>query len=311
MPRWEGKSKGTPLGYRIFIGLLRTGGVYPAYFLLRLVSLYYCLFSYRSTKYSYQYFRRRMLFGRWRSIRAVYRNYYRFGQTIIDKVVVMANMPSPFTFEFDGEAHLRNMIAAQQGGIMLSAHAGNWEVAGHLFQRLQTPVHIVMFDGEHARIKAYLESVTGQRRVNIIVIKNDLSHIYAINDALHKKELVCMHADRFLEGNKTVRMPFLGHDADFPAGPFLLAATFKVPVSIVFAFKESATHYHLSATPPRQYSGRRQEGMNDAVRDFVAALQEKVRQYPEQWFNYYDFWQEDPPAERAAAGVPGKTAGAH
>ncbi|PUZ30380.1 Predicted acyltransferase, LPLAT superfamily [Chitinophaga costaii] len=309
MPAWEGKSKGTPLGYRVFISLLRMGGVYPAYFLLRLVSLYYCLFSFSTTKYSYRYFRRRIHFGRWRSGWAVYHNYYRFGQTIIDKVVVMANMPSPFTFEFDGEIHLRNIIAAKQGGILLSAHAGNWEVAGYLFERLQTPIHIVMYDGEHAQIKAYLESVTGQRKVHIIVIKNDLSHIYAINDALHKNELVCMHADRFMEGNKTVQVPFLGHVAAFPAGPFLLAATFKVPVCVVFAFKESATHYHLSATPPKYYHGRRQEGKNEAVHDFVQALEEKVRQYPEQWYNYYDFWQEDP----APAGqhLPEKTAGTH
>lgn len=300
MPAWEGKSKGTPLGYRIFINLLRAGGVYPAYALLRVVSFYYFLFSRQSSKYSYRYFRRRMHFGRWRTIRAVYRNYYLFGQTIIDKVVVMADMPSPFTFEFDGESHLREMIAGGQGGIMLSAHAGNWEVAGHLFKRLQTAIHIVMFDGEHERIKAYMESVTGQRHVNIIVIKNDLSHIYAIHDALSKKELVCMHADRFVEGNKTVRMPFLGGDADFPAGPFLLAATFKVPVSVVFAFKEGPTHYHLSATPARRYNGRRQEGVNEAVQDFVQALEAKVLQYPEQWFNYYDFWQEDGPKKTAA-----------
>lgn len=298
MPAWEGKSKGTPLGYRIFIGLLRMGGVYPAYFLLRLVAFYYFLFSFQSSKYSYRYFRRRMHFSHWRSIRAMYRNYYRFGQTIIDKVVVMADMPNPFTFEFDGEIHLRDMIAEQKGGIMLSAHAGNWEVAGHLFKRLQTPVHIVMFDGEHERIKAYMESVTGQRNVNIIVIKNDLSHIYAINDALSKNELVCMHADRFVAGNKTVSVNFLGGEAAFPVGPFLLAATFKVPVSVVFAFKESATHYHLSATTPKRYNGRRQEGVNEAVQDFVNALEEKVKLYPEQWFNYFDFWQEDPVEEK-------------
>jgi predicted LPLAT superfamily acyltransferase len=290
MPSWQGKSKGSKLGYSIFIGILRYGGVYPAYFLLRFVAFYYFLCSYSSSKPIYAYFRTKLGYSRWRALRSLYRNYYLFGQTIIDKVVVMADMDNKFTFHFDGEHYLREITAGKRGGILLSAHLGNWEVAGHLFKRLETRINIVMFDGEHERIKEYLASVTGKRNVNIIVIKDDLSHIYAINEALSNNELVCMHADRFVTGNKTVRVPFLGQEASFPAGPFLLAATFRVPVSQVFAFKESATHYHLYATAPRQYHGRRNQGMQEAVNDFVVALEEKVQQYPEQWFNYYNFW---------------------
>ncbi|HJT74452.1 MAG TPA: hypothetical protein VJ720_10545, partial [Chitinophaga sp.] len=98
-------------------------------------------------------------------------------------------------------------------------------------------------------------------------------------------------ADRFLKGNKTVQANFLGQQASFPAGPFLLAATFRVPVSLVFAFKETSTHYHLYATQPREYHGRRRQGVELAVQDFVTELEEMVRKYPEQWFNYYNFWE--------------------
>jgi len=290
MPSWQGKSKGNKLGYRIFIETLRYGGVRPAYWLLRFVAGYYFLFSRSSSRPIFRYFHTKIGYSRWRSLRSVYRNYYVFGQTLIDRIVVMAGIPNKFTFQFEGEHHLRQLIAAGRGGILLSAHLGNWEVASHLFTRLQTRINVVMFDGEHERIKQYLSGITGERNVNVIVIKDDLSHIYAINDALGNNELVCMHADRFMEGNKTVQVRFMGAAARFPAGPFLLAATFRVPVSLVFAFKESASHYHLYATPPREYHGRRQQGVQEAAADFVAALEEKVRQYPEQWFNYYDFW---------------------
>ncbi|RBL88623.1 LpxL/LpxP family acyltransferase [Chitinophaga flava] len=290
MPSWQGKSKGNKLGYSIFIFILRYGGVYPAYFLLRFVAFYYFLFSWSSSRPIYQYFHTKIGYGRWRSLYSLYRNYYVFGQTLIDKIVVMANMENKFTFDFDGEHHLREMVAGGRGGIMLSAHLGNWEVAGHLFKRLQTRINIVMFDGEHQRIKEYLSSITGDRNVNIIVIKDDLSHIYAINEALSNQELVCMHADRFLPGNKTIATPLLGHDARFPVGPFLLAATFRVPVCVVFAFKETATHYHFYATEPRLYHGRRNQGVEKAVADFTGLLEEKIHRYPEQWFNYYDFW---------------------
>ncbi|WP_346318678.1 lipid A biosynthesis acyltransferase [Chitinophaga sp. YIM B06452] len=272
---------------------MRYGGVQPAYFLLGFVAMYYCLFSYRSTRSIYQYFHQKAGYSRFRSLINVYRNYYVFGQTLIDKIVVMAGIPNRFTFQFDGEEHLHKVVSGGKGGILLSAHLGNWEVAGHLFTRLQTRINIVMFDGEHERIKNYLEGITGGRNVNVIVLKDDLSHIYAIHDALSKQELVCMHADRFLEGNKTAEVPFLGEAARFPVGPFLLAATFRVPVSFVFAFKETSKHYHLYATPPSTYQGAKQGGLEASMQDFVAVMEEKVRQYPLQWFNYYDFWSKD------------------
>lgn len=291
MPSWEGKSKGSKLGYGIFVVILRYGGVMPAYAVLRIAAAYYFLFSYSSSRPSFKYFHTKIGFGRWKSLISVYKNYYIFGQALIDKVVVMSGIPNKFTFEFEGESYLREIIAAGKGGIMLSAHLGNWEVAGHLFQRLETKINVVMFDGEHEHIKQYLSSITGERIVNIIVIKDDLSHIYAINDALNKQELVCMHADRFLEGNKTAKVSFLGEDARFPVGPFLLATTFRVPVCMVFACKESHTHYHLYATQPKEYYVHRRQGMDIAMKDFVQELEVKVRKYPEQWFNYYDFWE--------------------
>lgn len=293
MPSWQGKSKGNKLGYRIFIGVLRYGGVQPAYFLLRFVAFYYCLFSYRSSRSIFQYFHRKIGYSRFRALISVYRNYYVFGQTLLDKVVVMAELPNRFTFEFDGEPYLHDVVSGGKGGILLSAHLGNWEVAGHLFSRLQTRINIVMFDGEHQRIKSYLEGITGGRNVNVIVLKDDLSHIYAIHDALSKQELVCMHADRFLGGNKTMEMNFLGEPARFPIGPFLLACTFRVPVSLVFAFKETTHHYHLYATEPVVYQSARQGGVEKAIQDFVQVMEGKVRKYPLQWFNYYDFWSKD------------------
>jgi predicted LPLAT superfamily acyltransferase len=291
MPSWEGKSKGSKLGYGIFVVTLRYGGVMPAYVVLRIAAFYYFLFSYSSSRPIYYYFHKRIGFGRWKSIISIYRSYYIFGQTLIDKVVAMSGIPNKFTFEFEGEKYLREITAAGKGGIMLSAHLGNWEIAGHLFKRLQTRINVVMFDNEHENIKQYLTSVTGERNVNVIVIKNDLSHIYAINDALSKQELVCMHADRFLDGNKVAAVPFLGENAHFPAGPFLLATTFRVPVSMVFACKESSTHYHLFATEPKEYFVHRRAGAEMAMNDFVQQLEIMVRKYPVQWFNYYDFWK--------------------
>lgn len=292
MAAWQGKSRGTPLGYRIFVWVLKTFGVLPAYFLLRIVVLYYFFFSYKASRQIFLLYRKKLGFGWLSSFIKLYNNYFLLGQSIIDKVVLMSGIKNKFSFQFDGEENLIKIAGMKKGGILLSAHIGNWDIAGHLFTRLQTPINIVLYDAEHERIKEYLEGVTGKRNMNIIVIKDDLSHIYAISDAFAKNELVCMHADRFLPGNKTITAKFLGQDAKFPMGPFLLAATFKVPVSYVFACKESKLHYHLFASEIKDYSNfSRNEMMNRMLNDYATEMELKLKRYPEQWFNYFNFWE--------------------
>lgn len=291
MPSWQGKSKGKPWGYRIFVSVLKIGGVIPAYVLLWFVTLYYLLFSWQSTKSIFSYFHKRHGYGVIRSFLSVYRNYNLLGQTLIDKVVVMSGIPNKFTFNFDGIQNLQEIAALKKGGLLLSSHIGNWETAGHLLNTISERINIVVFDGENEGIKEYLESVTGKIGVKLIIIKDDMSHIFQINEALSNNELVCMHADRFVEGAKTVTVKFLGADAKFPLGPFILASRFRVPVSFVFAMKESTFHYHFFATEIKDYLHLDKDIMvQQMLTDFVSYMEEKVKKYPGQWYNYYDFW---------------------
>jgi len=294
MPAWHGKSQGNPLlGYRIVYFVCNTLGVYPAYLLLRFVAFYFFLFSWTSSGHSYRYFRLHQHYGVMRSLVKVYQNYYAFAQTILDKVIVMSGIENKFTYRFEGEENLRAIATGGRGGILLSAHVGNWEAAGHLLRRLDTRINVVMYDAEHQGIKAYLERVTGGRNLNVIVIKDDMSHVYAIGEALRKNEMICLHADRFLEGNKTVPMEFLGGRARFPEGPFVMAAAFNAPVSIVFAFKETSTHYHFYGSPLLQRTEKesKEAFVNRLMGTFLQQLEQKMNWYPDQWFNYYAFWE--------------------
>jgi predicted LPLAT superfamily acyltransferase len=293
MPSWQGKSKGKPWGYRVFVSVLKIGGVIPAYILLRFVTFYYLIFSYQSTKHIYNYFHTRLGYGAVKSILKVYRNYNLLGQSLIDKVVVMSGIPNKFTFDFDGVENLHKIASLKKGGLLLSAHIGSWETAGHLFHTVTNRINIVVFDGENEGIKEYMESVTGKIGVNLIIIKDDMSHIFKINEALANNELVCMHADRFIEGAKTVKVNFLGAEARFPLGPFMLASRFKVPVSFVFAVKESTFHYHFFATEIKDYLHLEKDDIiQQMLKDFVGYMEDKVKKYPEQWYNYYNFWQQ-------------------
>ena len=113
----------------------------------------------------------------------VFKSYYTFGQTIIDKISISAGMRNKFTYEFDGIEILKKLLAEKKGGVLISAHVGNFEIAEHFFGDidLDFQINLVTTDLEHSAIKNYLESVTQKPTVKFIIIKDDLSHIFEIN----------------------------------------------------------------------------------------------------------------------------------
>jgi len=288
MAQWEGKSKGTPLGYRIFVAIMNGVGLYPAYALLVFVAFYYFLFSFQTNKHSYSFFRKRCRYGVLRSVGMVYWSYFMIGQSIIDRVAVMSGLSDKFTSTSTGSENINKMAQMRRGAIMLGAHLGNWEIAGHFIARYDTVVNILMYDAEREQIKAYMDSVTGGKRFKIIPIKSDLSHVYLMSEALMRGETICMHADRFLPGNRTLPMPFLGEDALFPVGPFQMVKALKAPYTFVYGVKTGPTHYDFYARPIREVADF--SDIEAMMLDYVQDLESMVRKCPGQWFNYYDFW---------------------
>jgi predicted LPLAT superfamily acyltransferase len=296
---WKGKTRGGLTGYKIFIAVLKYLGLPFAYFLLFFVAFYFFAFVPESFRNIFYFYRQRLGFGFFKSVVAVYRNYYLFGQVILDKTAAMGGFDARFSFDFEGEHYLREMVRSGTGGLLISAHIGNFEMAGHMLERLDTRVNILMLDAEHEKIKEYLSTFT-HKSFNIIPIGADNSHIYDISEALKNHEIVCMHGDRFMPGSKTITAKFLGRDARLPTGPFYLAMKYGVPVSYVFAMKDSSKRYHFYATQPVLYPQQTTLAGRDAmirkiISDYIAAVEEKIHKYPFQWFNYYNFWYIDHP----------------
>jgi len=293
MSSWEGKTRGGVLGYKIFVWTLKYTGISFAYFLLCFVVAYFVLASGKAFRPIYDYFRKMLKYSAGRSFISIYRNYYLFGQVLIDKIAMLSGFQAKFSFDFEGEEYLRQM---ENGGLLISAHIGNWEIAGQLLNRLDKKINIILFDAEHQQIKRYLSDILRNRNVHFIVIRDNFSHLLEIKQALQNKEIIAMHGDRYIEGNKTMTFDFLGKPAAFPIGPVNMAARFNVPVSYVFAVKERRNHYHFFATPLLHiaYSRnlkQRDQNLGLAVQKYVLKLEEIISRYPLQWFNYYDFWR--------------------
>ena len=296
MASWSGKSRGGTLGYRFFLFILKYTHIKVAYFFARFVTFYFIIFSNkRSQKF---YFREILGCGKLKTWGNIYRNYICLGQVILDKIAILSGNTKRFTFELEGREHLQKMVEDKTGGLLIGAHMGNWEMAGQLLKQFDTKINILMLDAEHQNIKELLDDSLENKSVNIIPIKDDFSHLFKITEAFKNKEIVAMHGDRFLPGTNTVTVDFMGKPAQFPAGPVYLASKNKVPVSFVFTMKDSSTHYHFHGTPgkifpyPSKLKTRKFE-INKMVEEYVLALENMLKRYPLQWFNYHPFWDDE------------------
>lgn len=289
MSKWDGKSKGTLLGYKIFVFCIRKLGIKAAYIVLYFVASYYFLFLKKSNQAIFYYFNKRLKYSYFKSKIHVFKSYFAFGQTIIDKIGINAGLRNKFTYEFDGIHILKKLLAEKKGGVLISAHVGNFEIAEHFFAEidLDCQISLVTTDQEHSVIKNYLESISEKRStIKFIIVKDDLSHIYDINNALSNNELICFTGDRYFEGVKCLKGNLLGEEANFPAGPFLIASRLQVPVVFVYVMKEDNLHYHLY-TKESNAKHRDAQGLLNAYLESVELM---IKKYPIQWFNYFDFW---------------------
>ena len=285
---WEGKSKGTVLGFKIVIFFTRKLGVCAAYGLLFFVALYYFFFAGKGTRSIYYYFRKRLKYNVPKSIFGIYKSYFTFGKTIIDKAAISSGLKSQFTYECDGVENIINLLDKKQGGIMISAHVGNFEIAEFFFEEIDTrsQISLVTTDAEHKNIKEYMEKVTMRSNIKFILVQEDMSHIFEINKALTNAELVCFTGDRYMKDSKVMAETLLGKEANFPAGPFLLASRLNVPVLFVYVMKETNKHYHLYARQA-EVKNRDAQGL---LKKYTESVESMLKKYPYQWFNYFDFW---------------------
>lgn len=288
MSQWDGKSKGTLLGYKIFIFCIKKLGIKTAYVVLIFVAFYYFLTQYKSNKAIFYYFNKRQKFSYLKSKLSVYKSYFTFGQTLIDKTAIQAGLRNKFTYEFDGVELLFQLLEEKKGGILISAHIGNFEIAEHFFGEidLNCQINLVTTDREHSVIKEYLESVTKKSSIKFIIVNDDMSHIFDINNALSNNELICFTGDRYFEGTKSLTEDLLGQPANFPAGPFLIASKLKVPVVFVYVMKEANLHYHLYA----RKAEIKHRDVQGVLKAYTTSVETILKKYPMQWFNYFDFW---------------------
>lgn len=314
---WAARREGgNLLALRLMAWVAVTLGRPVARLLLHPIALYYVLFAGAARRHSRRYLHRAL--GRWPTWRDGYRHVHHFAATVLDRIYFVRGQLQDFDVRHTGGEQVDAALASGRGAFLVGAHFGSFEalhaVGDH---HAETPVAMVMFPDNAKMIHSVLQAVAPQFELGIIAIGRPGSSL-AIRDWLDRGGLVGLLGDRFVNadgsrpqvGTGTMQLPFLGKTATFSDGPVRLALLLRRPLIFMVGIYRGGRHYEVRfetiadfSNPPRDVH-EREALMQQALRDYVARLEALCREAPYNWFNFFDFWGEEPaPANDAQRPV--------
>ena len=291
--QWEGKTGGGKFGQGFLFAVLRHIPVRILYITLYFIIPFYVLFDFKPRKNIYRYFRRRQGFSAWKSFWRVFANYLVFGKVVLDKFAIMAENTRQFKIvDVENIEHFNRLLEGDGGFILASAHIGNFELVGHCLVQDRKRVNGIIFGGESTQLKMQREKSSEHSNINLIPVTDSISHVFAVKEALENGEIVTELCDRMFGSEKGFAVTFFGQEAMFPAGTFRMAVQLGIPMLALFIMKDGGTRYRGFLYPLTADSSlNAREQANQLAQQFAEKMETVLRRYPNQWFNYFDFWK--------------------
>jgi KDO2-lipid IV(A) lauroyltransferase len=221
-----------------------------------------------------------------------FRTFVNYAQAITNMYALHLGQPLPVEAEFSGHEHLTDIIANKRGAIAVTAHMGYWQITPFLMAARPwlPPMTMAMAEEANAKLGAFEQQFRQKFRI-VYTTASPFATIELAN-VIRRGEFVGMQVDRVM-GAAHMHFDFFGKPAPFPIGSATLGRATGAPLVPVFviAGKDRKRCTVLVEKPIEVAHTRdRDTDVREAMQKLVAVYERYVRAYPEQWFNFYDFW---------------------
>ena len=231
------------------------------------------------------------------SLLCSYKHFISFANAIIDKLAAWTGALSQADVKYHGRDQLLAETKKGRGVVLLGSHLGNLEVCRVLAYLEQDILINVLVHTRHAeKFNRLLNQYNDKSRLNLIqVTEITAATSILLSDKIDNGELVIIAADRTPVGHsqRIAKVDFLGDQALFPQGPFILASLLKCPVYTVFCLKQQGKqviyfdYFSADLKFPKKNRG---QAMQQIIQNYADRLQYYCLKEPLQWFNFFDFW---------------------
>ena len=228
------------------------------------------------------------------------RHLFSFADTLLDKLLAIGGQYRFGNVIREGHQVLLDQIASGQGGIIMTAHMGCLELCRVLANQRQGLRLTVLVHTAHAerfnRILSRLDPKSGLQLYQV----DDISPATALDLAARVQagEFVAIAGDRApAHGGRAVRVPFLGTPARFPVGPYVLASLMRCPLFAMGCVRHGDGHLLRFTEITRHVvlpRASRDAALTALATAYAAWLEALLVRSPYDWFNFYDFWADDP-----------------
>ena len=287
---WKGTTGGMPWMQRTLICWLSVVDQRVIYAIMSVVILFYMLFGHAGYITMYHFYRRCRKESWYRAFGHVYMNHYRFGQVVIDRFAACGGKKYQFVFDEACRNEYLALGKKEEGFVQLSCHMGNYELAGYSMRQERKKMYPLVFMGETETMMLNRQKMFRENGIEMVPVAQDMSHVFALNNALRDGHIASMPGDRVFGSTKSLPCAFMGGTADLPVGPFQMAVTRDLPVVPVFVMKENWNTYRVFSyilMPDNDLpKPLRMQRLAQQFADLMSAM---VDRYPTQWFNYFDF----------------------
>jgi predicted LPLAT superfamily acyltransferase len=287
--------RGATAAIRLIVWIAMNLGRPATRLLLYPICLYFLAFSKASRHASGIYLRH--VLGREPGIGDRFHHYHCFAACVLDRVYLLNNQLDLFEVHADGEEIAEAEIDRGEGCFLFGAHLGSFEILralGHRQPNLK--LSLLMYEENARKINSVLNAINPDLTIEVIALGQP-GAMLAVEQRLDQGHLIAILADRglSLDGEENVNVEFLGDNARFPLGPFRLAALLRRRVILMVGLYRGGQCYDVYFERLADFTDvtreTRPKAIEDAVRYYVGRLEHFCRMAPDNWFNFYNFWQ--------------------
>lgn len=195
-------------------------------------------------------------------------------------------------FSWEGYGHVTEARAAGKGVIIALPHLGGWEWAAFWLARLENiPVTAIVEELDPPELFQWFIKFRESLGMNVVPLGPNAGRESL--KALRSRHVLCLLSDRDIDGGG-VEVEFFGERTTAPAGPAMLAFRTGAPILPTAIYFEGRGHRAVVKPPLRV---ERQESLRQDVarvtQDLTYALEDLIRQAPEQWHLMSPNWPSD------------------
>ena len=186
--------------------------------------------------------------------------------------------------------HLAAALKPGRGSVMITAHFGNWDIAGAIFAR-HFPLSAVVETFSDRRLDRLLQNQRREKGIGVIPMEGSARRILRV---LQQNQFVAILVDRPVPPQEGVPITFFGRTTYVPAGPAALALKNGSSIMPGFVWYGPNHRLYLRGFPPIFPEEAKGKGKESALayltQRIYDAIEEMVREWPTQWYMFRQFW---------------------